>query len=346
MRTAAERRLLTGRGLMARLAALTALLVASLALAVSFGTGDVAPLAVLSGEADAGARAILLDVRLPHVLLAALLGGLLTVSGVVFQALLRNPLADPYVLGVSGGASIGGVLALVLGLGAGGGVTALLGVRGFAFLGALGALVIIERLATIDGRLTVYTVLLTGAIFNAFAAALIYFLQSVATLEQLRDVVFYLMGEVPEAADPETAMLLGVVGVAATVLLAFRAREFNALSLGEDGAAQLGVDVERLKRVTFVLGSLLTALAVSVAGMIGFVGLVVPHLLRIVLGPDHRLLIPAGFLGGATFLVLADLLARTAVPPTPLPVGVVTALVGGPFFLVLLRRRRPGHEFV
>jgi len=339
-----ERAPLTGSRLAGRLAGLAALLVACMALGVSFGSVDVSPLAWIDPTGDPAARTILQEVRVPHVVLAALLGGLLSVSGVAFQALLRNPLADPYVLGVSGGASIGGVLALVLGLG-GTGVAALVGVRGFAFLGALAALVIIERLATIDGRLTVYTVLLTGAIFNAFAAALIYFLQSIATLEQLRDVVFYLMGEVPEATDRATLALLAALGAAGTVLLTARARDFNALSLGEDGAAQLGVDVEGLKRFTFVVGSLLTALAVSVAGMIGFVGLVVPHALRTLLGPDHRLLIPAGFLGGASFLVLADLAARVLVPPTPLPVGVVTALLGGPLFLAVLRRRRPGHDF-
>ena len=341
-----SRKPLTGRTLATRLAVLGAILVVALLAAVSLGSGDASPMGLMSGDPDPGERAILLRIRLPHVLLAGLLGGMLTVSGVVFQALLRNPLADPYILGVSGGASIGGVLALVLGLGTAGGLAGILGVRGFAFLGALGALVLIERLATVDGRLTVYTVLLTGAIFNAFAAALIYFLQSIATLEQLRDVVFYLMGEVPETTDLTTLALLATVGVAVTLALVARARDYNALSLGEDGAAQLGVDVERLKRMTFVLGSLLTALAVSVAGMIGFVGLIVPHVLRISFGPDHRVLLPAGFLGGAAFLVLADLLARTVAAPVVLPVGVVTALVGGPFFLALLRRRRPEHDFV
>lgn len=346
MRGRPSRPPLTGRALAIRVAVMTAVLAGTLVAAVSLGSGDVGPLGLLSGGSDPGAHAILLRIRLPHVLLAGLLGGMLTVSGIVFQALLRNPLADPYVLGVSGGASVGGVIALVLGLGTAGGVAGMIGVRGFAFLGALGALLVIERLATVDGRLTVYTVLLTGAIFNAFASALIYFLQSIATLEQLHDVVFYLMGEVPETTDPTTLAMLTAVGVSVTGALVARARDYNALSLGEDGAAQLGVEVERLKRVTFVLGSLLTALAVSVAGMIGFVGLVVPHVLRILFGPDHRVLLPAGFLGGATFLVLADLLARTVTAPVVLPVGVVTALVGGPFFLVLLRRRHPEHDFV
>ena len=276
-------------------------------------------------------RSIFLHLRLPRVLAAAAVGGLLSLAGVAFQALLRNPLADPYVLGVSGGASLGGVLALVLGAGG-------LFVPVSAFAGAFVSLVAIERLATVGGRLTVLTLLLTGAIFNAASAALIYFLQSVASREELQAIVFYLMGRVP---TPPAATIVGLVLAGVVLAIAFFAhgREFNALALGEEGARQLGVDVERLKRRTFVLGSLATALAVATAGMIGFVGLVVPHILRRLFGPDNRLLLPAAFLAGGAFLVLADLVGRTVAAPTELPVGVVTALVGGPLFLVLLRRR-------
>jgi len=321
------------------LVALAAALALCVLCGLVFGAGHVALSDVLGGPAAAASagRAILLDVRLPRVLLAALLGGALTVAGVVFQALLRNPLADPYVLGVSGGASIGGVLALVVGLGAGG-----FGVPVAAFAGALAALMLIERVATVGGRLTVYTVLLTGAIFNAFSAALIYFLQSVASLEQLHSIVFYLMGRVPSLAGGTLAMLAAAV-LATVAALAAMTGDYNALTLGEEGAHYLGVDVERVKRRTLVLGSLLTALAVSAAGMIGFIGLIVPHLLRLVLGPDNRLLVPAGFLGGAAFLVLADLLSRVVLAPNELPVGVVTALIGGPFFLYLLRTRSGVH---
>jgi iron complex transport system permease protein len=288
---------------------------------------------------SAAERAILFEVRLPRVLLAALLGGALTVAGVVFQALLRNPLADPYVLGVSGGASIGGVLALLLGLGRGSGVALGLGVPVCAFIGAIAALLLIERVATIDGRLTVYSVLLTGAIFNAFSASLIYFIQSIASLEQLHAIVFYLMGQVPSYG----VVPLGALALAVAVVFGATwsmARAFNVMALGEESAQQLGVDVERVKRTSLILGALLTALAVSVAGMIGFVGLIVPHALRLLLGPDHRLLLPAALLGGAGFLVLADLVARTLIAPSEMPVGVVTALLGGPFFLYLMRRGR------
>ncbi len=314
--------------------------------ALGSGSGGLADLFGRGGGDGSNLHRIVLEVRLPRVLLAALIGGALTVAGTVFQALLRNPLADPFVLGVSGGASIGGVVAVLAGLGgAGAGIVA--GVDGripFAFLGALGSLLLIERIATVGGRLTVYTLLLTGAIFNAFSGALIYFLQSVASLEQLHDIVFSLMGHVPSASFPTIGIL--AAGILATVALLFlQARDYNALSLGEEGAGQLGVHVERVKRRTFLLGSLLTGLAVAVAGLVGFVGLVVPHILRLLLGPDHRILIPCSFLGGAAFLVLADLLARTVLAPGELPVGVITALVGGPFFLYLLRTRRTGYEF-
>jgi iron complex transport system permease protein len=314
--------------------ALGGLLLACLILGFTLGAGHVSILQPLD-DID---RAILLEVRIPRVLLAALLGGALSVAGVVFQALLRNPLADPYVLGVSGGASIGGVVALLIGLGA-------LGVPALAFAGALGALLLIERIATVGGRLTVYTILLTGAIFNAFSASLIYFIQSIASLEQLHAIVFYLMGRVPSLGTGSLSLLALAIFIAVVALFA-SSRDYNALTLGEEGASQLGVDVERVKRRTFVLGSLLTALTVSVAGMIGFVGLVVPHLLRLLFGPDHRLLLPAAFLGGASFLVLADTVSRILIAPNELPVGVVTALIGGPFFLYLLRRRSGSHGFV
>ncbi len=303
------------------------------------GAGTI-PLRVLFYPADASEaqRIILFDIRIPRVLIAGLIGGALAVAGVVFQALLRNPLADPYVLGISGGASIGGVLALVSGIGAAAGLLDNLTVPIFAFVGALGALFLIERIATVDGRLSVYTVLLTGVIFNAFAGALIYFIQSIASLEQLHDIVFYLMGRIPSLGESKLLGLAIFITISTLALISM-SRDYNALSLGEDGAANLGVDVDRLKRRTFILGSLLTGICVAFAGLVGFVGLVVPHILRLIHGPDHRLLLPTAFLGGGSFLILADLFARIVVTPGELPVGVVTALVGGPFFLYLLRKR-------
>lgn len=331
---------LTLRRLLAWCAGLGALLLLALAVGTTFGAGEVSLLRLFGGRAPLSdvESAILFRVRLPRVLLAAVLGGSLSAAGVVFQAMLRNPLADPYVLGVSGGASIGGVLALLFGLGAGGFLGGF-GVHALAFLGALGALVLIRWVATVDGRLTVFTMLLTGAVFNAFSGALIYFLQSIASLEQLHSMVFYLMGSIPSFGYGTVAALAATASVAVLALWSL-ARDYNTLSLGEESAQQLGVDVEGLKRRTFFLGCLLTGLSVAAAGLIGFVGLVVPHLLRLLLGSDHRLLLPTAFLGGAGFLVAADLLARLVVAPNEIPVGVITALAGGPFFLYLMRRGR------
>jgi len=302
---------------------------AAVALGALFGAAGIDWRALAAG--DAGQRAILLAVRLPRVTAAALLGAALALAGVAFQALLRNPLADPYVLGVSGGASLGGVVALVVGVPGG-----LLPVAAFA--GALAALAGLERLAMVAGRLDVLTLLLTGAVFNATTAAAIVLVQVLATREELHAVVSYLLGRVPVLGGGALAALAGGVLVGGVVLTA-RGRALNALALGEEGALAVGVEVESLKREVFVIGALLTALAVSWAGMIGFVGLVVPHVVRRLSGPDHRALAPLSALAGAAFLVVADLTGRVALAPRELPVGAITALVGGPFFLVVLRRR-------
>ena len=322
------------RRLVRALALGVAALVAALAAGVLLGAAPVGWSTLASGLSPVE-RAILLDVRLPLVFAAAVLGAALALAGVAFQALLRNPLADPYVLGVSGGASLGGVLALVVGVPA-----AALPVA--AFGGALAALAGLERLATVAGRLDVLTLLLTGAVFNAATAAAIVLVQALASREELHAVVSYLLGRVPALGGGALAALAGA-SVAAAIALGGWGRALNALALGEEGAAQLGVEVGRLQRAVFVVGALLTALAVSWAGMIGFVGLVVPHVVRRLAGPDHRLLAPLSGLAGAAFLVLADLGARLAMAPRELPVGVVTAIVGGPLFLVVLRRRREGR---
>ncbi len=309
----------------------SALLGLALAVGVAVGASGVG-LTALAASPDDTSRTILVEVRLPRVLAAAALGGALALAGVAFQALLRNPLADPYVLGVSGGASLGGVLALVVGLG-----TELVPVAAFA--GALLTVLGLQRLASVAGRLDVLTLLLTGAVFNATSAAAIVVLQLVASRDELHAVVLYLLGRVPALPKIELAAIV-LAALLVAILLFARGRALNALALGEEGALGVGVEVERLKRMLFVAGALLTALAVSWAGMIGFVGLVVPHLVRRTFGADHRLLAPLSGLVGAAFLVGADLVARVVAAPRELPVGVVTALVGGPFFLIVLRRRR------
>ena len=285
------------------------------------------------------AAAAFLQARLPRVLLAALVGVALSVVGVAFQALLRNPLADPFIMGVSGGAALGGTLGLVV---FGGGVSASLALEGpAAFLGAALATLLIYRLGRVGGKVDTLTILLVGVVFNAFASAVIMFLKTTLSAQKTQELLVWLMGNLDSyPTSGILAALAAGVALGSGVLFSTAGR-LNALSLGEQGAAHLGVDVEATKRVVFVAASLLVGLAVSVSGLVGFVGLIVPHVCRLVLGPDHRLLLPASALAGAAFLVVADLAARLLFLPltSEPPVGVVTAFLGGPFFLLLLRKR-------
>jgi iron complex transport system permease protein len=292
---------------------------------------------VLLGDASDGVAAdIVMRVRLPRVLLAALVGASLAVSGVLFQALLRNPLADPFVLGVSGGAALGGIAALTLGGAVGLGSAA---VPAAAFAGAVATTVLLFAIAGTQGRLSATHLLLTGVIFNAFASAAIVFLASLAGLSEGASIFLWLIGSLSAArADvaPWVALFLAF-GLAFAWPMA---RQLNLLTLGDESAAQLGVEVERQKRILLASTSLMVGAAVSAAGLIGFVGLIIPHLLRLLLGPDHRLLVPTAALLGAAFLVACDTLARTLLGGRELPVGAITALAGGPLFLWLLRRHQ------
>jgi iron complex transport system permease protein len=317
-------------------AALAALLLGSILGSSVFGTVRIDLWNALGGPGEGNVDAmILFHARLPRALLGAVVGGALAAAGAALQAILRNPLAEPHLLGVSGGAALGGVVAMVLGGSRGSGVSlaAPLG----AFVGALGAMLLVYRLGTVHGRLQPYTFLLAGVVCNAFAGALIMFVNTFADLLQAHGILFWLMGSLATYSYGLVLASFLYLAVAAAFLL-FQTRHFNALSLGEEGAAQLGVNVERTRRIAFVASSLLVGAAVSVSGMIGFVGLIVPHVARLVFGADYRLLLPASILLGGAFLVAADMLARTAMGATELPVGVVTALCGAPFFLYLLRR--------
>lgn len=290
---------------------------------------------VLQGPDRVGPVAdIVLRVRLPRVLLAALVGAALAVSGVLFQALLRNPLADPYVLGVSGGAAVGGIAVMSLGAGWGLGASA---IPPGAFAGAVITTLVLYAVAGTRGRVSATNLLLTGVVFNAFASAAIIFMASLAGLTEGTSIFLWLIGSL-SASRVDVAgwvALFLAVGLACSLPAA---RGLNLMALGEESARQLGVNVERQQRILLLATSLMVGAAVSVAGLIGFVGLIIPHLLRLLIGPDHRLLIPSAALGGAVFLVLCDTAARTMLGGRELPVGAITALAGGPLFLYLLRR--------
>ena len=315
---------------------LAALLVVAVLGSALIGSEHIDLLRALSPGAEQNVDAVILfRIRLPRALMAVVVGGALAAAGTVLQALLRNPLAEPHLLGVSGGAAFGGVVALILG-GASGVLPAFLVPVG-SFAGALATMVIVYRLGTVHGRLQPYTFLLAGVVCNAFTGALIMALNAVADFFQAHGILFWLMGSL-QAQSYWLVAASAVYLVVGVVWLLRHTRELNVLSLGEESAAQLGVHVARTRRVAFAVSSLLVGAAVSVSGMIGFVGLIVPHVARLLIGADYRLLLPASVLLGGIFLLLADTVARSAFGATEIPVGVVTALCGGPFFIYLLRR--------
>jgi iron complex transport system permease protein len=292
--------------------------------------------AATTGRAPEHIAYILLSVRLPRIVLGALVGGALSVAGAALQGMLMNPLADPYLVGVSSGAALGASIAIVL---EGSAVAAVFGVPLAAFVFALATMLAVYRLAQARGKIPVESFILAGVVVGSFLWALVTVVMALAG-RSLSEVVFWLMGNLFVEGWGPVALVLGAAAVGAVGLYAV-ARDLNLLALGEESAAQLGVDVERLKRLVIVLASLLTAAAVSFAGIIGFVGLVMPHIARKVVGPDHRVLLPASGFIGASFLILADTVARVA-GPWELPVGVITSLLGAPFFLYLLRTRARG----
>jgi iron complex transport system permease protein len=313
------------------LAALAGLALASIVLALCVGSirvplADV--LATLAGDNGSIPGEVVRSLRLPRALAGFACGGLLALAGALLQVLLRNPLADPYVLGISGGAGVGALLAILLGL-------ASTGINALAFLGALAAMLLVFGLAHGDGGWTQTRLLLTGVIVAAGCGATVALMLSIAPEHKLRGMLFWLMGDLSQGASP----VLPLAMLAATLLVALPfARELNLLARGADTAQTLGVAVPRLRRGVYVVASLATAAAVTHAGSIGFIGLIVPHLVRLATGNDQRLLLPASALAGGALLVIADTLARTVLAPQQLPVGVLTALIGVPVFLFLLGR--------
>lgn len=290
--------------------------------------GDVA--GALFTDAPSLARDVLIELRLPRALSAFAVGGLLAVSGAILQVLLRNPLADPYVMGVSGGASVAALLAIMLGLPAA-------GVDGFAATGALGACLLVFALAQGPGGWTPTRLLLTGIVVAAGAGSIVSLLLALGDDAQLRGMVFWLLGDLSRSERwPWLLGLLLLSALAGTAL----GRQLNVLARGPVQAATVGMDVRRMQLLMFAVSSLLTGAAVSAAGSIGFVGLVTPHLVRLALGSDNRVVLPASALAGGVLLMAADLAARSLIAPRQLPVGALTAVVGVPLFLALMRRQR------
>jgi iron complex transport system permease protein len=296
-------------------------------------------LAVLGGRSpgESVEEVVVLSLRLPRILAALLAGGALAVAGVGFQAITRNPLAEPSVLGVSSGAAFGVVLAQLLGLGTGGLET--VGLTGVAFAGALVAGAAVYVIARRAGGLPIHTLVLSGVIVGIFFSAAITVLISIVEFDRLGGVIHWLLGNLA----PLPARALGIFGAVAALgfgVVLWESRRLNLLALGEEAAQQAGVEAERVKRRIFVGAALLTSAVVAFVGPIGFVGLIVPHALRMVLGPDNRVLVPTALVAGGGFLLLADTLARNAIAPAELSVGVITSFCGAPFFIYLLRSRR------
>jgi iron complex transport system permease protein len=318
-----------------------AVLVAASMGAVRMPPGLLARQLIGGGHLSTDQRIILFTIRLPRILASLLVGAALSVSGLLFQGLFRNPLADPYVIGSSGGAVLGasiGVFLLPAISVAGFGTAALL-----AFVGALCSIMLVYWLASADGRTPVVALLLAGFAVSTMMSYSSYFLE---VLDQdfgqgMHVLSSWLHGTVAQPTWPQLAIvtLMLAIGLAGSIPLA---RRLNTLALGDEYATHLGLSVQRTRLAVIVIGSILTAAAVALGGLISFVGLIVPHMLRMVLGPDHVRLLPATALGGALFLLVADTVARTAIAPAELPVGVLTALIGGPFFLYLLRNTKQG----
>ncbi len=314
------------------------LLVLSALSAIYFGPAKISPLEILSifqqGFGGSTQGVIILSIRLPRIILAGLIGAALAAAGSIFQALLRNPLADPYILGISSGAAVGAISVILLGYAAGGWCIPL-----FSFIGALLTVLLVFYVARTREKIQTNTLLLAGVIVNSFFSAVIMLLLSISNGHDLQGILYWLMGDLGQADYGKLVLILPYILGGVGVLYLYTPK-INLMLLGEDEAGQLGVEVETTKKILYLLASLITGAAVSVCGIIGFVGLIIPHIVRLIWGNDYRLLLPASFLLGGSFLIIADTIARTIISPVELPVGVITAVCGTPFFIYLLRTRK------
>jgi iron complex transport system permease protein len=325
---------ISGRVATATLTAAAALVAAGF-LGLAAGSSGLQFSAVIHLFSDTENAGLMSDIiwrlRFPRVLLAALLGATLSLGGMVFQALLRNPLAEPYILGISGGSAIGAIIGILLGL------ARFPGVWLTAFIGSLATLGLLYIMASGRSMLRSDTLLLSGVMVNAFCSAVILFLISIAQDSRLHNIIFWLMGDLA-AATMDNVIALALTVVPCFIVIFSRSHSLNLLTLGNDMARSMGVNIRFTTSLLLVLTSLMVSATVSYCGLVGFVGLVIPHMLRMAIGPDHRVLAPAAILGGAAFMVLCDMLARTLPAQGEMPVGVITALIGAPLFVYLLRQ--------
>ena len=317
--------------------AMSFVLLFAVIISLVLGTADVSLnklLALMTGSVsnEDPIRLIIFKIRLPRILLAGLVGFSLALGGVVFQAILRNPLADPFILGVSSGSAFAAMLGIYFGF------SFNIGVPIMSFGGALLTIYLVMTLGVRKMGMESSTILLTGVIINSFFTAIIMFFISTSADARLHTMLFWLYGDLSQSRFSQLFIITPVVVVASLFLYGL-AKDLNILTAGEENALQLGVDVEKTKKIGLLTISLIMGLVISFSGLIGFVGLIVPHLGRMAFGSDHRLLIPVASLGGAVFLIAADTLARTVISPSELPVGVITAFMGAPFFIILLRKR-------
>ena len=333
--------MLTSKKLIVRLLIAAGVLLAVMMVCLLVGSETLSLRKILQGPNDDVPNVdfeIFLYVRLPRVFLACIVGAALACSGVVFQAILRNPLADPYILGISSGAGLGTMVAVFFGWTIETGLWGFSPIMACAFSGAMLTIWLVWTIGRVTGRQHVTGLLLAGVVVNAFFSAMIMFFSSILKASELQSVIFSLMGNFKEFDCVLPLMASAFIVLSGIIILMLLSNQLNILSFGTEDAQSLGVSVERTTLVSFACAALITSIAVSLSGLIGFVGLLVPHGVRLVAGPDHRQLLPLSAIIGAAFLVAADAAARIAVANEMLPVGVVTALAGGPFFLILLIR--------
>ncbi|OQY06301.1 MAG: ABC transporter permease [Desulfobacteraceae bacterium 4572_123] len=314
---------------------LMVILAVVMVLGLATGSAGFALTPVIQGLTGTGEGSLLHDIvwrlRFPRVLLAAFLGATLSLGGLVFQALLRNPLAEPYILGISGGSAIGAIIGILMGL------SRFPGVWLTSFAGSLSTLMVLYIMAAQSARLRTNNLLLSGVMVNAFCSAIIMFLISMTQDSRLHNILFWLMGDL-SAVNIGNVIALGVTVIPCFVVIFTRSHAMNLFALGNDMARSMGVNVKTTSTILLLVTTLMVSATVSYCGLVGFVGLVIPHMLRLVLGFDHRILAPASILGGAAFLVICDTLARTLPEQGEMPVGVVTAMIGAPLFVYLLKK--------